>query len=364
MSIHPPHSTVVALAYDGLCTFEFGCTYEVFGLPRPELDHPWYRFEVCAAEPGPLRAAGALAVRAPHDLDLIEQADTVIVPGWRGPDHSPSPALLDALARVPERGGRLVSICSGVFVLAAAGVLDGRRATTHWRYTGTLARRYPQIEVDPDVLYVDEGPVLTSAGSAAGLDLCLHIVRCDYGAAVANNVARRLVLAPHREGGQRQFVETPVAPATESGRLTALLDWLPAHIAEDLAVGDLAKQAGMSLRTFQRRFRDATGTAPGDWLVRQRVARARHLAETTDLTVEQIATRSGFGAVETLRHHFRRLVGTTPTGYRRTFTRMRIHSNSGESPRGTVGPWRPPPRATASVRRAKQADANPTARAL
>ena len=323
MSIHPPHSTVVALAYDGLCTFEFGCTYEIFGLPRPELGRPWYRFEVCAAEPGPLRAAGALAVRAPHDLDLVEQADTVVVPGWRGPNHSPSPALLDALARVPERGGRLASICSGVFVLAAAGVLDGRRATTHWRYTATLARRYPRIEVDPDVLYVDEGPVLTSAGSAAGLDLCLHIVRCDHGAAVANNVARRLVLAPHREGGQRQFVETPVAPATESGRLTALLDWLPAHIAEDLTVGDLAKQAGMSLRTFQRRFRDATGTAPGDWLVRQRVARARHLAETTDLTIEQIATHSGFGAVETLRHHFRRLVGTTPTGYRRTFTRMR-----------------------------------------
>ena len=323
MSDHPPHSTVVALAYDGLCTFEFGCTYEIFGLPRPELDRPWYRFEVCAAEPGLLRAAGALAVRAPYDPDLIEQADTVIVPGWRGPDAPVPRALLEALARVPERGGRLVSICSGVFVLAAAGVLDGRRATTHWRYTGMLARRYPRIEVDPDVLYVDEGRVLTSAGSAAGLDLCLHIVRCDHGAAVANNVARRLVLAPHREGGQRQFVETPVAAETEAGRLTALLDWLPAHIDEELSVGALAKQAGMSLRTFQRRFRDATGTAPGDWLVRQRIAHARHLAETTDLTVEQIATRSGFGAAETLRHHFRRVVGTTPTGYRRTFTQMR-----------------------------------------
>ena len=320
MPAHPPHSTVVALAYDGLCTFEFGCTYEIFGLPRPELDRPWYRFEVCAAEPGPLRAAGSLAVRAPHDLDLIERADTVIVPGWRNPDAPVPDALLDALAGVPERGGRLASICSGVFVLAAAGVLDGRRATTHWRYTAALARRYPQIEVDPDVLYVDEGPVLTSAGSAAGLDLCLHIVRCDHGAAVANNVARRLVLAPHREGGQRQFVEMPVAPAAEAGRLTALLDWLPAHIDEALTVGDLARHAGMSLRTFQRRFRDATGTAPGDWLVRQRVAHARRLAETTDLTVEQIATRSGFGAVETLRHHFRRIVGTTPTSYRRTFT--------------------------------------------
>ena len=321
MSDRPWHSTVVVLAYDGLCTFEFGCTYEIFGLPRPELDRPWYRFEVCAAEPGPLRAAGALAVQAPYDPDLIEQADTVIVPGWRSPDAPVPDALLDALARVPERDGRLVSICSGVFVLAAAGVLDGRRATTHWRYTEALARRYPRIDVDPDVLYIDEGPVLTSAGSAAGLDLCLHIVRRDHGTAVANNVARRLVLAPHRDGGQRQFVETPVTSRVETKRLAALLDWLPAHIDENLTVGDLARQAGMSLRTFQRRIRESTGTAPGDWLIRQRVAHARHLAETTDLTIEQIATRSGFRAVETLRHHFRRLVGTTPTAYRQAFGR-------------------------------------------
>ena len=324
MSKHPRHSTVVALAYDGLCTFEFGCTYEIFGLPRPELDRPWYRFEVCAAEPGPLRAAGGLAVQAPCDLDLIERADTVVVPGWRSPDTPASRPLLDALARVPERGGRLVSICSGVFVLAAAGVLDGRRATTHWRYTEALARRHPRIDVDPDVLYVDEGPVLTSAGSAAGLDLCLHIVRCDHGTAVANNVARRLVLAPHRDGGQRQFVETPVASPIETRRLAALLDWLPAHLDKDLTVGDLARHAGMSLRTFQRRVRESTGTAPGDWLIRQRVAHARHLTETTNLTVEQIATRSGFRAVETLRHHFRRLVGTTPTAYRRTFGRLDV----------------------------------------
>ena len=174
MPDRPLHSRVVAVVYDGLCTFEFGCAYEIFCLPRPELDRPWYRFEVCAAEAGPLRAAGGLVVQAPHDLGLIEQADSVIVPGWRGPDEAPPLPLLDALARVPERGGRLVSICSGVFVLAATGVLDGRRATTHWRYAETLAQRYPRIRVDPDVLYVDEGSVLTSAGSAAALDLCLH----------------------------------------------------------------------------------------------------------------------------------------------------------------------------------------------
>ena len=323
MSAHPPHSTVVALAYDGLCTFEFGCTYEIFGLPRPELDRPWYRFEVCAAEPGPLRAAGGLAVRAPGGLDAIERADTVIVPGWKSPEAPAPPALLAALARTVERGGRLASICSGAFLLAAAGVLDGRRATTHWRYTAALARRYPQIRVDPDVLYVDEGPVLTSAGSAAGLDLCLHIVRCDHGAAVANAVARRLVLAPHRDGGQRQFVETPVAAGAGAGRLAKLLDWLPGHIDEAHSVADLAARAGMSVRNFQRRFREATGLPPGDWLNRQRVERARRLAETTELTVEQIATRAGFGSVETLRHHFRRLVGTAPTDYRRTFGRIR-----------------------------------------
>ena len=319
----PLHSRVVAVVYDGLCIFEFGCAYEIFGLPQPGLDRPRYRFEVCAAEAGPLRAAGGLVVQAPHDLGLIEQADSVIVPGWRGPDEAPPLPLLDALARVPERGGRLVSISSGVFVLAATGVLDGRRATTHWRYAETLARRYPRIRVDPDVLYVDDGPVLTSAGGAAALDLCLHIVRCDHGAAVADVVARRLVLAPNRDGGQRQFMPTTASSKAEAGRLAALCDWLPAHIDEKLSVTDLAQQAGMSLRTFHRRFREAMGTAPGEWLIRQRIARALHLVESTDLTVEQIATRSGFGAVDTLRHHFRRLVGTTPTGYRRAFARMR-----------------------------------------
>ena len=322
MAGHPPHSTVVSVAYDGLCTFEFGCTYEIFGLPRPELDRPWYRFEVCAAESGPIRGAGGLVVDAPCDLGRIERADTVVIPGWRGTSAAPPRPLLEALTRVAERGGRLASICSGVFVLAAAGVLDGRRATTHWRYADELARRYPRIRVDPDVLYVDEGPILTSAGSAAGLDLCLHIVRRDHGTAVANAVARRLVLAPHREGGQRQFVASPIAGRAEPGRLAALLDWLPAHLDEALSVGDLARRAGMSLRTFQRRFREATGVAPGEWLVRQRIARARHLAETTDLTVEEVATRSGFGAVETLRHHFRRVVGTTPSAYRSAFARM------------------------------------------
>ncbi len=241
------------------------------------------------------------------------------MPGWRGVDVPAPRPLLEALKRVPARGGRLVSICSGVFVLAAAGVLDGRRATTHWRYAELLARRYPDIRVDADVLYVDDGPVLTSAGSAAGLDLCLHIVRRDHGAAVANNVARRLVLAPHRDGGQQQFVAAPLAREAGNGRLAALLDWLPAHLDEPLTGADLARRAGMSLRAFQRRFRETVGTTPGEWLTRQRVARARELAETTQLPMERLAAEAGFGSVETLRHHFRRLVGTTPGRYRRSF---------------------------------------------
>ncbi|MDE0241230.1 MAG: transcriptional regulator FtrA [bacterium] len=316
------HSTVVALVYDGLCTFEFGCAYEIFGLPRPELDRPWYRFEACAVEPGPLRAAGGFTIQAPCNLHLIDEADTVIVPGWKNPDAPASPLLLAALRRVVERGGRLASICSGAFLLAAAGVLDGRRVTTHWRYADALARRFPRTDVDPNVLYVDEGPVLTSAGSAAGLDLCLHMVRCDHGTAIANNVARRLVLAPHREGGQAQFVERPVAADAKAARFNRLLEWLPARLDEDLRVADLARQAGMSVRSFQRRFREATGSPPGEWLIQQRVDRARHLAETTALTIEEIAARSGLGAAETLRHHFRRLLGTTPTAYRRTFARI------------------------------------------
>lgn len=318
MPDHPPHSRVVALAYHGLCTFEFGCAYEIFGLPRPELDGPWYRFDVCAAEPGPLGAAGGLFVQAPYDPELVERADTVIVPGWRDPAELPPRPLLEMLERAGARGARLVSICSGAFVLAAAGLLNGRRATTHWRYAELLARRYPDIRVDPDVLYVDEGDVLTSAGSAAGLDLCLHIVRRDHGGAVANNVARRLVLAPHREGGQRQFVDTPTAP--NAGRLAALSDRLPGRLDRDLTVADLARQAGTSLRAFQRHFRGTFGTTPGEWLIRRRVARARELLETTGLTIGQVADAAGFGSVETLRLHFRRIVGTPPGRYRRNFT--------------------------------------------
>ena len=225
------------------------------------------------------------------------------------------------------RGGRLVSVCSGVFVLAAAGLLNGRRAATHRRYAELLAHRYPDIRADPDVLHVDEGDVLTSAGSAAGLDLCLRIVRRDHGGAVANNVARRLLLAP-TAGGQRQFVDAPIASTASGGRLAALFDWLPDHLDKDLTIADLARQAGMSLRAFQRHFRGTFGTTPGEWLIRQRVARARELVETTGLTVGQVADTAGFGSVETLRLHFRRVVDTPPDDTAET------------SPRQVLGPRR------------------------
>lgn len=311
---------VVALAYDGLCTFEFGCTVELFALPRPELKVPWYEFAVCAAERGPLKAAGGLEVRVPHSLKLLDGADTIIIPGWRAIEEPPPPALLAKLRAAHARGARLCSICSGVFVLAAAGVLEGRRATTHWRYVARLGARYPGIHVEANALYVDEGSILTSAGSAAGLDMLLHLVRRDHGAKIANQVAQRLVIAPHREGGQAQFVPRPVA-ADERGRLSRLIDFVRAHLARPHTLRSLAARAAMSTRTLQREFAAATGQAPYEWIVSERIERAKELLETTRLGAAEVATRVGIGSAESLRHHFRQRVGITPAQYRRRFSR-------------------------------------------
>jgi len=310
---------VVALAYDGLCTFEFGCVVELFALPRPELPVPWYEFAVCAVERGPLRAACGLEVRVPHTLRLLQSADTIVIPGWRAIEDQPPPALLQALRRAFARGARLCSICSGVFVLAAAGLLDGRRATTHWRYVERLAARYPRIRVEPNALYVDAGRLITSAGSAAGLDMLLHLVRRDHGPRVANEVARRLVVPAHREGGQAQFVPRPVA-ADERGRLSRLLDHIRAQLGAPHPLSALAARAAMSERTLLREFRAATGQAPHEWIVGERIARAKELLESTRLSTQVVAARVGLGSAESLRHHFRRRVGTTPGEYRRRFT--------------------------------------------
>jgi AraC family transcriptional activator FtrA len=309
---------VVALAYDGLCTFEFGITVELFALERPELGVDWYEFAVCAIEPGPIRAAGGITVAAPYDPALIARADTIVIPGWRGTDAPVPPELIAQLRAAHARGARLCSICSGVFVLAAAGLLDGLRATTHWRYTDALARRFPRIEVQPDHLYVDAGQVITSAGSAAGIDMLLHLVRRDYGAQVGNLVAQRLVVPPHREGGQAQFLPRPMAH-DERGRLARLMDHVRAHPALPHTVASMAERAAMSPRTLQRQFQEATGMGPVEWLIRERIAIVKDLLETGALPLAQVAERAGFGSEESLRHHFRRLAATTPAAYRRRF---------------------------------------------
>lgn len=311
----------VALAYDGLCTFEFGVAIEIFGLPRPELGPGWYRFAVAALDSGPLRAVGGIRIETDGGLDLLDKADIIVIPGWRGA-YEPVPVqLTDALRRADARGARILSICSGAFVLAAAGLLTGRRATTHWRYAATLGELYPDIHVVPDVLYVDEGNILTSAGSAAGIDLCLHLVRRDFGPEAANSVARRLVVQPHREGGQAQFIETPVPTAREGVRLGPLLDHLRETLAEDHSLSSMASRAGMSLRTFLRRFQALTGTTPGEWLATERLNRARDLLESGTLPVEDVATLAGFGSAATLRHHFRQRLGISPASYRARFRR-------------------------------------------
>ncbi len=308
--------SVAALAYDGLCTFEFGIAVEVFGLPRPEIPD-WYRFTVCAIEPGPLAATGGFQLIAAGGLAQLRQADTVIVPGWRG-IHTPVPeSLIKALRAAHARGARLVSFCSGVFVLAAAGLLAGRRATTHWRYAAQLAAAYPDIRIEPDVLYVDEGEILTSAGSAAALDLSLHLVRRDHGARIANQVARRLVIPPHRDGGQAQFIDRPVQQ--EGAALAALFEWMRRNLQRDLPISVLAKQARMSGRTFLRRFEEATGTTPKDWVINERLSRARELLEGSGMAVERVATECGFGSADTLRHHFRTRLKLSPKRYRDRF---------------------------------------------
>jgi len=308
---------VCILAYDGLCTFEFGIAVEVFALPRPEFE-AWYRCEIVAVEPGPLRATGGIAVTADHDLSRLEAASLVIVPGWRAPDAPVPEALVEALRRAHDRGARIASICSGVFVLAASGLLAGRRATTHWRYLDRLRAAHPDIAIDEDVLYVDDGDVLTSAGSAAGLDLSLHIVRADFGTGIANAVARRLVLPAHREGGQRQFVPRPV-PRLRAGRIAPLLDRIRLHLDEDWPLARMASEAGLSPRTLMRQMKAATGQSPQGWLVAERVDQAIRLIETTSARLDDIAAAVGFGTSETMRHHFRGLKGRPPSWYRTHF---------------------------------------------
>ncbi len=310
---------VVVLAYDRLCTFEFGIVVEMFALPRPELDVDWYQCDVCSFDPGPLRAMGGVTVQTTAGVHALRRAGTVVIPGWRDVDERPPEAVLKAVRAAHARGARLVTICSGVFVLAAAGLLDGKRATTHWRYVDRLRARFPSIRVEPDVLFVDEGQILTSAGSAAGIDLCLHLVRRDYGAEVANHVARRLIVPPQREGGQSQYVPAPVR-AEPAGGLAPVLEWAQRTLHQPLTVETLAHRASMSPRTFARRFRDETGTTPHQWLTHVRLLAAQRRLETTAESIDDIAEAVGLQTAATLRLHFRRALRTTPTAYRRRFS--------------------------------------------
>ncbi|HEX2313390.1 MAG TPA: helix-turn-helix domain-containing protein [Thermomonospora sp.] len=317
--------SVAVLAFDGMAPFELGSVVEIFGLPRPELDVPWYELRVCAEEPGrPLRSLGGLSLTAEYGLDAFASADTVMVvavPDVRG---EVSPAVVEALRAAHARGSRVVSICSGAFALAAAGLLDGRIATTHWRYAELLRRRHPRVRVDPDVLYVDDGDILTSAGSAAGLDLCLHLVRKDHGARVANAVARRLVIPPHREGGQAQYVEAAVPEPAQDDAVARSMAWALDHLASPITVADMAREAHMAPRTFIRHFGRQTGTSPLRWVIVQRVMASLPLLESGTMSIEEVGAAVGFDSPVTFRHHFTRVLKTSPSAYRRTFRAEKV----------------------------------------
>ncbi|QCX81842.1 HTH-type transcriptional regulator CdhR [Streptomyces sp. YIM 121038] len=311
----PDMSSVAFAVTDGMLHFELSVAYEVFGSAPDAVPGPWY--DVGVYGPDAVRF-GRFRLEPDHGFDRLRHASTVIVPGWADVAVEPPADLVDAVRAAHRAGARVASLCTGAFVLAAAGLLDGRRATTHWAHTDALAARYPRVEVDPDVLYVDDGSVLTSAGKAAAMDLCLHLVRLDHGSSVANAVARRLVVPPHRDGGQAQFVTAPV-PARDDHPLAGLLPWAIERLDEPLTVEDLARRARMSSRHLGRHFKAATGTTPLQWLLTQRVRRAQELLERTDDGIDAIAAATGMGTATTLRRHFNRAVGVPPDAYRRTF---------------------------------------------
>jgi transcriptional regulator GlxA family with amidase domain len=313
-------NVAVVVLHDFL-PFEFGVICEVFGMDRTEDGLPAYDFAVVGGEPGPLRSANDFTMQPLYGLDRLREADLIALPALgrrRLASHQYPADLLAALRVAVGRGARVLSVCSGAFILGEAGLLDGRRCTTHWMYAAELARRYPAARVDPDVLYVDDDPVISSAGTAAGIDACLYLVRKEQGSRVANGIARRMVVPPHRDGGQAQYVTQLVAPACD-GTLRDLLEWLGLNLARPLSVRQLAARANMSERTFARRFVQETGTTPQRWITGQRILLAQQLLEETDETVDAIADRTGFGNAIAMRHHFRLWRGTTPNAYRRLF---------------------------------------------
>ncbi|MGP4011306.1 helix-turn-helix domain-containing protein [Streptomyces sp. 4N124] len=325
---------VAVLLFSGGPIFESSIPLSVFGIDRQDAGVPRYRLLVCGGEEGPLRTTGGLELSAPHGLEAISRAGTVVVPAWRSITSPPPEEALDALRRAHEEGARIVGLCTGAFVLAAAGLLDGRPATTHWMYAPTLAKRYPSVHVDPRELFVDDGDVLTSAGTAAGIDLCLHIVRTDHGNEAAGALARRLVVPPRRSGGQERYLDRSLPEEIGADPLAEVVAWALEHLHEQFDVETLAARAYMSRRTFDRRFRSLTGSAPLQWLITQRVLQAQRLLETSDYSVDEVAGRCGFRSPVALRGHFRRQLGSSPAAYRAAY---RARRPQGEKPVDTDG---------------------------
>jgi len=334
---------VAVLLFSGGPIFESSIPLSVFGIDRQDAGVPRYRLLVCAGEDGPLRTTGGLELTAPHGLEAISRAGTVVVPAWRSITSPPPEEALDALRRAHEEGARIVGLCTGAFVLAAAGLLDGRPATTHWMYAPTLAKRYPSVHVDPRELFVDDGDVLTSAGTAAGIDLCLHIVRTDHGNEAAGALARRLVVPPRRSGGQERYLDRSLPEEIGADPLAEVVAWALEHLHEQFDVETLAARAYMSRRTFDRRFRSLTGSAPLQWLITQRVLQAQRLLETSDYSVDEVAGRCGFRSPVALRGHFRRQLGSSPAAYRAAYRARRPQGEKPVDSDGPTGPTGPAP---------------------
>jgi transcriptional regulator GlxA family with amidase domain len=309
---------VAVIALDRVAPFELGVVCEVFGTDRTADGFPAYEFDICSVDGAPVRTSSGFTIVPTAGLDPVAEADLVVVPAYANRESAPA-AVLAALRAADERGARLMSVCSGAFLLGEAGLLDGRRCTTHWKYADELAARFPRTTVECNSLYVTDGNVLTSAGTAAGIDACLHLIRQEHGSAVATKLARRMVVPPHRDGGQSQYIEAPMPRTPEAPTLEPVLTWLVGHLDRPVTVDGLAARAHMAPRTFARRFRAETGTTPHDWITNQRVLLARRLLEDTDLSVEAVAVRAGFGDAAAMRHHFTRRVGATPQAYRTTF---------------------------------------------
>lgn len=308
---------IAVVAFDRISPFHLSVPCVVFGDPHPGA--PTFKLLVCAGEPGPLMATAGFGLALQYGLEALEQAQTVIVPSWRDAAERPPQLLLDALVAAHRRGAQIVGLCLGAYVLAEAGLLNGRKATTHWAYAADFAQRFPEVKVDADVLYVEDGTMLTSAGTAAGIDCCLHMLRREFGSECANSVARRLVVPPHRQGGQAQFITQPLPATSNDLRLADLLDWVRANLHLAHSLDSLAGKALMSRRTFTRHFRQLTGSTVNNWLLGERLASSQRLLESTGHAVEKVAELSGFGSTVSLRHHFRRAFGVSPTAWRQTF---------------------------------------------